>query len=130
MTDADNESLPYKTITSKAARMIYSFQMSSQIARLFLYLFGEFDKATVAAATQKVLAEGRVVEVIVKRQQTPLRAIYDELVMQGLIEAQNLTAEAQLYIDLPDNLQARIVDEPVESSPPFVPDDHPEEEQS
>lgn len=123
MTNPTPESLPYKTITPNAARMIYSFQMSGQIARLFLYLFGEFDKETVAATTRMLLSEGRVVEVIISRQQPPLRAIYDELVVKGLIEAQDLTAEAQLYIDLPDNLQARIVEQST-NQPTSTSDDH------
>ena len=69
-----------------------------------------------------------MVEKIVQKEAPPLRAIYDELVAKGLIEQQTLSAEAMLYIDLPDNLQARIVASTEPRKPvEFVPDDHPEE---
>lgn len=107
---SEANSLPYNTITPVAARAIYTFQLSSQVARLFLYLFGEFDKDTVDAVTKKMLNETPLIETIVSKQKPPLRAIYDQLVELGLIEDQQLGASAMLYIDLPDNLQARIYD--------------------
>lgn len=102
--------LPYNTITPVAARAIYTFQLSSQVARLFLYLFGEFDKDTVDAVSKKMLNESPLIERIVAKEKPPLRAIYDQLVELGLIDDQNLSASAMLYIDMPDNLQARIYD--------------------
>lgn len=129
MNDVDPHDLPYNTISVESARFIYAFQMSGQIARLFLFLFGEFEKETVKAITQTILDEGMVVERIVTQQATPLRAIYDELLSKGLIEDQALSAEAMLYIDMPDHLQARIVASTEPRAPvEFVPDDYPEDD--
>ena len=128
MSESSALELPYDTVSVESARLIYSFQMAGQIARLFLFLFGEFEKETIHAITQTILREGVVVEKIVQKEAPPLRAIYDELVAKGLIEQQTLSAEAMLYIDLPDNLQARIVASTEPRKPvEFVPDDHPEE---
>lgn len=127
MSESPSADAPYNTLTPDSARMIYSFQMAGQIARLFLFLFGEFEKETIRAITDTILKEGLVVERIVRREGPPLRLIYEELVSRGLIEEQNLSAEAMLYIDMPDNLQMRITDQPPKAPEQFVPDDWPEE---
>lgn len=124
MSDASS---PMRMVTRKTARLVFEFHLPSQIARLFLYLFGEFDKDTVDAIHKTIQSEGTVVEDFLDKKAPPLRLLYEELILKGLIERQVLPAHVELFIDLPDELQLRISSEEGPTPPAYVPEDHPEE---
>lgn len=101
--------LVMRTITPQAARLIYQLQMPGIVARLYMYLFGEFDKDIVEhAVVQLAQTEPSVLNAILRKEHSPMRLIYDRLINLGLFEDQCLNSDAMLFIDLPDNLQLRI----------------------
>lgn len=97
-----------RLVSRATAEAVYTFQLPTLIARLFLYLFGEFDKDTVDAIHRALKEEGKILQNILDKKAPPLRLLYDELILKGLIEIQPLSADTELYLDLPDDLQLRI----------------------
>jgi hypothetical protein len=98
------------SITRETAQMAYNFMMTGTVARLYLYLFGEFDKDYIEVAVEKIRESKSVMESILNKDKTPMRAYYDFLIERGFFEDQNLCDDAMLFIDMPDRLQLRICD--------------------
>lgn len=100
-----------KDIPVTTARLSYQLMMPGLVSRLYLYLFGQLHRTTVAYVSEKVLERRTVMDQILTKQKVPLRALYDYLIAEGIIEDQKLSADAMAYIDQADPLQLRIVDQ-------------------
>lgn len=110
--EIDIQISPVQTsITRETAKLAFSFSMPGLVARLYLYLFGEFDKDIVEAAVDLIREHKQPMEWILNKEKTPLRAVYDFLIEKDYIEDQNLSDDAMLFINLPDSLQLRICDQ-------------------
>jgi hypothetical protein len=103
------EDLP--RISRLSASYTYNFLMAGMVARLYLYLFGDFEKDDIAKIVEKITEHRTVINLIIDEKKPPLRTIYDYLIELKIIEDQNLSAEAMLFIDAPDALQSRIKSE-------------------
>lgn len=97
-------------ISRETAKMAFQFTMAGAVARLYLYLFGEFDKDHVEVAVEKIRERRSVMESILNKEKTPMRAYYDFLIAEEFFEDQKLSEDAMLFIDMPDSLQLRICD--------------------
>ena len=107
----DLQIAPVETsITRETARLAFNFAMPGLVTRLYLYLFGEFDKEIIEAAVEKISERRVVMDFILSKEKTPLRAIYDFLIDIEFFEDQKLSKEAMVFIELPDSLQLRIDD--------------------
>ena len=98
------------SITRETAQMAYNFMMTGIVARLYLYLFGEFDKDHIEVAVEQIRESKSVMDFILNKEKTPMRAFYDFLIEKEFFEDQNLSDDAMLFIDMPDTLQLRICD--------------------
>ena len=103
------EDLP--RISRLSASYTYNFLMAGMVARLYLYLFGDFEKDVIAEIVKKITEHRTVINLIIDEKKPPLRTIYDYLIELKIIEDQNLSVEAMLFIDAPDALQSRIKSE-------------------
>lgn len=100
-----------QSITRQTARMTYQFIMPSLVARLYLYLFGEFDKDVIELAVERIAEYNTVMREILDKKKGPLRSIYDYLIAQEILEDQKLAPAALVYLDEHDQIQMRIIDE-------------------
>ncbi len=107
--------VPFTRISQTAGRLAMRFVLPGVIARLYLYLFGEFDRFELEEVIEKVTETKSVVDEIMAKRKTPMRAVYDFLIEVKLLEDQELSPAAMVHIDMPDSLQLRIED-PVEES--------------
>lgn len=98
-------------IPRATARMTYQFMMPSIVARLYLYLFGEFDKDEIEVALEKINEHNTVLHWILNKQKTPLLAVYHYLIECEIIEEQDLSSDAMLFLEMADPIQLRIEDE-------------------
>jgi len=108
---------PSGELTVVQAQLVYQMLMAGLVSRLFLYLYGELDRIRVEMVCEAIEAhrlENRdnVYTDIVERGVGPLRAVYEHLIAEGLIEREALGAEANAHLDLQDKIQSRIVKEP------------------
>ncbi len=106
--DTPSEPAPLHPVSRASARLAMNWVMPSYVARLYLYLFGEFDRDVLEAVIEHVLEKRRVVDEILDKKKVPLRALYDYLIETEYLEDQALSEQALEYIDAPDLLQERI----------------------
>jgi len=101
------------SISRDTARLAFNFSMPGLVARLYLFLFGEFDKDVVEDAVKLIREHKKPMEQILNKEKTPLAVLYEFLIEKQYIEDQKLNDDAMLFINLPDSLQLRIADSPL-----------------
>lgn len=107
--DSAEEPMPLHPVSRASARLALNWVMPSYVARLYMYLFGEFDRDVLEAVIEHVQERRRVFDEILDKKKVPLRALYDYLIETDYLEDQHLSETAMEYINAPDILQDRIV---------------------
>lgn len=102
--------LPYNEVF-----LAYRMLMGGIISRLYLYLYGEFERIDVETALQSVEESDEVYREILLNKVPPKRAIYEYLIKQEVIKREELGEIANAYLDEQDDLQYRITPESEEA---------------
>ncbi|WJJ55188.1 hypothetical protein [Xanthomonas phage RTH11] len=98
-------------LTAPEAMATYRMMMSGIVSRLFLYLYGEIDREKAERAVAIIDERLTVYREIVALKVAPMRAVYEYLIKQRVIEREELGDEANAHLDLKDRLQDRIIEE-------------------
>ena len=96
-------------LTSTEAKAAYRMMMAGIVSRLFLYLYGEIDRQKAEQAVAVVDERLTVYREIVEQKVPPMRAVYEFLIKQRVIEREPLGDEADAHLDRKDLLQDRII---------------------
>lgn len=113
VSPADIEAPPIDLpdMTYAAALVAYKFMMTGMVARLYLFLHGELDKEIVEFYVERINEKNKVFKDILVEKIPPLKAIYDFLIAEEILEDQKLGDYANEFLLIPDKLQFRVVDE-------------------